>query len=103
MISRTYIEDNPFYPTIFNVAGWNTLFVNGVPKMNAYIGTTAKQGATVIAESEKEDPVLAEWQYGLGKTFAFTADSTGKWTGTGQDGKIGALLANAYFKNATKL
>ncbi|WP_433595930.1 VWA domain-containing protein [Lysinibacillus xylanilyticus] len=81
MISRTYIEDNPFYPAIFNASGWNTLFANGVPKMNAYIGTTAKQGATVIAESEKEDPVLAEWQYGLGKTFAFTSDSTGKWTG----------------------
>nr|WP_206700594.1 VWA domain-containing protein [Lysinibacillus sphaericus] len=81
MISRTYIEDNPFYPSIFNASGWNTLFANGVPKMNAYIGTTAKQGATVIAESEKEDPVLAEWQYGLGKTYAFTSDSTGKWTG----------------------
>ncbi|MFJ6210669.1 VWA domain-containing protein [Lysinibacillus sp. NPDC092081] len=81
MISRTYIEDNPFYPTIYNASGWNTLFTNGVPKMNAYIGTTAKQGATVIAESGKEDPVLAEWQYGLGKTFAFTSDSTGKWTG----------------------
>ncbi|MEQ6354278.1 VWA domain-containing protein [Lysinibacillus sp. M3] len=81
MISRTYIEDNPFYPTIFNASGWNTLFANGVPKMNAYIGTTAKQGATIIAKSEKEDPVLAEWQYGLGKTYAFTSDSTGKWTG----------------------
>lgn len=81
MISRTYIEDNPFYPSIFNASGWNTLFANGVPQMNAYIGTTAKQGATVIAESEKEDPVLAEWQYGLGKTYAFTSDSTGKWTG----------------------
>lgn len=81
MISRTYIEDNPFYPTIYNATGWHTLFANGVPQMNAYIGTTAKQGATVIAESEKEDPVLAQWQYGLGKTFAFTSDSTGKWTG----------------------
>jgi len=81
MISRTYIEDNPFYPAIYQAAGWNSLFANGVPQMNAYIGTTAKQGATVIAESEKEDPVLAQWQYGLGKTFAFTSDSTGKWTG----------------------
>ncbi|KGR88564.1 VWA domain-containing protein [Lysinibacillus boronitolerans] len=81
MISRTYIEDNPFYPAIYNAAGWNSLFANGVPQMNAYIGTTAKQGATVVAESEKEDPVLAQWQYGLGKTFAFTSDSTGKWTG----------------------
>ena len=81
MISRTYIEDNPFYPTIYNAPSWNQLFAGSVPQMNAYIGTTAKQGATVIAESEKEDPVLAQWQYGLGKTFAFTSDSTGKWTG----------------------
>ena len=81
MISRTYIEDNPFYPTIYNAEGWNALFEAGVPQMNAYIGTTAKQTATVIAESEKEDPVLAEWQYGLGRTIAFTSDSTGAWTG----------------------
>lgn len=81
MISRTYIEDNPFYPIIYNADGWNSLFEEGVPQMNAYIGTTAKQTATVIAESEKEDPVLAEWQYGLGRTIAFTSDSTGAWTG----------------------
>ncbi|MBD8028125.1 VWA domain-containing protein [Ureibacillus sp. Re31] len=81
MISKTYIEDNPFYPVIYNAEGWNDLFKNGVPQMNAYIGTTAKQTAMVIAESEKEDPVLAEWQYGLGKTIAFTSDSTGAWTG----------------------
>lgn len=81
MISRTYIEDNPFYPIMYNAPGWNSLFEDGVPQMNAYIGTTAKQTAMVIAESEKEDPVLAEWQYGLGKTIAFTSDSTGVWTG----------------------
>lgn len=81
MVSRTYIEDEPFYPTIYNALGWNDLFAKGVPEMNAYIGTTAKQGAIIIAESKKEDPVLAMWQYGLGKTFAFTSDSTGKWTG----------------------
>ncbi|SOC25653.1 von Willebrand factor type A domain-containing protein [Ureibacillus xyleni] len=81
MISRTYIEDNPFYPTIYNAEGWNALFKEGVPQMNAYIGTTAKQTALVVAESEKEDPVLAEWQYGLGRTIAFTSDSTGAWTG----------------------
>ncbi|KGR78090.1 VWA domain-containing protein [Ureibacillus sinduriensis] len=81
MISRTYIEDNPFYPIIYNAEGWNALFEAGVPQMNAYIGTTAKQTAMVVAESEKEDPVLAEWQYGLGRTIAFTSDSTGAWTG----------------------
>lgn len=81
MISRTYIEDNPFYPTIYGDAAWTSLFVEGVPQMNAYIATTSKQTASVIAESEKEDPVLAEWMYGLGRTIAFTSDSTGEWSG----------------------
>ena len=81
MISRTYIEDNPFYPTVYNADQWNALFEAGVPQMNAYIGTTAKGMAKVIAESEKEDPILAEWQYGLGTTIAFTSDSSGAWAG----------------------
>lgn len=81
MISRTYIEDNPFYPTIFGDAAWTSLFAEGVPQMNAYIATTPKQTASVVVESEKEDPVLAEWMYGLGRTIAFTSDSTGEWSG----------------------
>ena len=35
--------------------------------MNAYIATTLKSTATIIGESHKEDPVLAEWMYGLGE------------------------------------
>ena len=81
MISRTYIEDNPFYPIIYGDAAWTSLFADGVPQMNAYIATTPKQTASIIAESEKEDPVLAEWMYGLGRTIAFTSDSTGEWSG----------------------
>lgn len=81
MISRTYIEDNPFYPTISGDAAWQSLFVDGVPQLNAYIATTAKQTATVVMESTKEDPVVAEWMYGLGRTIAYTSDSTGAWSG----------------------
>ncbi len=81
MISRTYIEDNPFYPTISGDAAWTSLFIEGVPQFNAYIATTAKQTATVIANSTKEDPVIAEWMYGLGRTIAYTSDSTGAWSG----------------------
>lgn len=81
MISRTYIEDNPFYPIIYGDPTWTSLFADGVPQMNAYIATTPKQTASVIAESEKEDPVLVEWMYGLGRTIAFTSDSTGEWSG----------------------
>ncbi|WP_407407762.1 VWA domain-containing protein [Peribacillus sp.] len=81
MASRTYIEDTPFYPSIKDNPEWNGLFKDGVPKMNAYIATTAKQRALQSLISEKEDPVLAEWQYGMGTTAAFTSDISGKWSG----------------------
>ncbi|WP_203246071.1 VWA domain-containing protein [Sporosarcina beigongshangi] len=81
MLTRTYIEDNPFYMTLGNVPEWTSLFQDGVPQINAYIATTAKSTATIVGESHKDDPVIAEWMYGLGRTVAFTSDSTGKWTG----------------------
>ncbi|MFT8319466.1 MAG: VWA domain-containing protein [Bacillus sp. (in: firmicutes)] len=81
MASRTYIEDNPFYPIIQNGYSWTNLFQDGVPRMNAYIATTPKGQAQVPILSEKKDAVLAEWQYGLGKTVAFTSDINGGWNG----------------------
>jgi Ca-activated chloride channel homolog len=81
MATRTYIEDNPFYPVVSANPDWTFLVEAGVPQMNAYIATTPKSRAGVPFLSEKEDPVLAEWQYGLGHTIAFTSDFSGKWSG----------------------
>jgi len=78
--TRTYIEDNPFYPVISS-SKWESLFTEGIPQMNAYIATSPKGTALVEMKSEKNDPILASWRYGLGRTFAFTSDTTGKWTG----------------------
>ena len=79
MMSRTYIVDQPFYPIVYS-SKWDDLFAEGVPQLNAYIATTAKSTATVALESEEGDPVLASWNYGLGKTVAFTSGS-GAWSG----------------------
>lgn len=81
MATRTYIEDNPFYPSLRPFPEWGDFFAGGVPQMNAYIASEAKQGAEVPLLSEKEDPILAEWQYGIGHTIAFTSDISGKWSG----------------------
>lgn len=81
MATRTYIEDNPFYPEIQPYPDWLRLFEAGVPQMNAYIATTPKPRAQIPIISEKEDPILAEWQYGMGYTIAFTSDFSGKWSG----------------------
>ncbi len=81
MAARTYIENKPFYPIIQQGYNWSSLFQDGVPKMNAYIATTPKGQAQIPVLSEKKDPILAQWQYGLGKTMAFTSDLNGSWNG----------------------
>jgi hypothetical protein len=45
------------------------------------VATTPKQTAQVIlAEpSPFHDPILAAWQYGLGRAVAFTSDATARW------------------------
>lgn len=81
LVTRTYIEDNPFFPKLVNGLEWGPYFKEGVPEMNAYIATTPKGRAQQILVSEKDDPVLTRWQYGLGKTVAWTSDLSGEWAG----------------------
>jgi Mg-chelatase subunit ChlD len=47
--------------------------------LGGYDGTTAKQSAQVVLWSHLEDPVLAQWQYGLGRAVAWTSDLKGQW------------------------
>ncbi len=55
---------------------------DGFPELRGYIATSIKDSATaILMDDEKEDPILAEWRYGLGRTMAFTSDVTGEWTG----------------------
>ncbi|MCR5823872.1 MAG: VWA domain-containing protein [Lachnospiraceae bacterium] len=54
---------------------------NGIPDIKAYIATTLKARAIQLFETEDEYPLLSYWQYGLGKTVAWTSDVTGNWSG----------------------
>jgi len=45
------------------------------PNLDGYAVTKAKPGADVILESGQKDPVLAQWQYGLGRVIAWTPDA----------------------------
>ncbi|MBO0994692.1 VWA domain-containing protein [Bacillus sp. SD088] len=81
LTTRTYIEDNPFYPMYTEGNNWGSVFEKGVPVMNAYVATEPKSRAETILMSEKNDPVLTRWQYGLGNTVAWTSDTSGEWAG----------------------
>ena len=49
------------------------------PALAGYQRTYAKPSAQVSLLGRDEDPVLASWRYGLGKSVAFTSDLSGQW------------------------
>ena len=50
-----------------------------LPPLQGYNGTTPKPAATVALLSPEGDPILAHWQYGLGRAVAWTSDLSGRW------------------------
>ncbi|MHC4607693.1 MAG: VWA domain-containing protein [Planctomycetota bacterium] len=50
------------------------------PPLHGYVTTTLKpRGEMILQGLEEEDPLLAKWQYGLGRAVAFTSDAKAKW------------------------
>lgn len=73
-----YVEE-PFYVRYSNdelVAGFDW---QNAPPLLGYNTTTAKPGARVPLWSHQEDPIFAVWQYGVGRSMAFTSDGKAKW------------------------
>ena len=46
-----------------------------LPALDGYAFAEAKPDAQVVLVSDRDDPVLAKWQYGLGRVVAWTADN----------------------------
>ncbi|GIP39645.1 VWA domain-containing protein [Paenibacillus sp. J31TS4] len=80
LISRTYIVDRTFTPIVGQGTDWSAFWAGGVPSLDGYIAVTPKETAEVSLLSPVPDPVLARWQYGSGRTVAWTSDVSGKWS-----------------------
>ncbi|WP_132943258.1 VWA domain-containing protein [Tumebacillus sp. BK434] len=80
LAGKTYIEDNPFTPGIGVSKELAPLFAKGLPQINAHIAVTEKETADVVLANPKGEPVLARWQYGLGRAAAWTSDAKGVWS-----------------------
>lgn len=79
LATRSYIQEEQFFPTITA----NSPIMEGIsesPPLNGYVATSPKQTATTILRGgEYQDPLLSSWQYGLGRSVAFTSDATARW------------------------
>jgi Mg-chelatase subunit ChlD/uncharacterized membrane protein len=78
LASRSYIEEGEFFSKQVS----SSPLLNGIteaPPLYGYVATSPKDAAQTILVSDQDDPILAAWQYGLGKAVAFTSDATGRW------------------------
>ncbi|TVQ33979.1 MAG: hypothetical protein EA376_00920 [Phycisphaeraceae bacterium] len=82
-IRRTLIwEGEPFTPSI---VGGISEPLRGIgpalPPLRGYVVTSERDGlALVTMRGEENDPLLAQWQHGLGRTVAFMSDTGTRWS-----------------------
>jgi uncharacterized membrane protein len=84
LATRSYIIEQEFFPRQTSPSPI-LQGIESVPRLLGYVGTSAKSAAQLILVNpdspnpETPDPILAAWQYGLGKSLAWTSDATGRW------------------------
>src|SRR6185437_7150231 len=78
-VAGQQIVEEPFFPIQTGSSPILRGLETGLPKLLGYNGTTIKSAAQQVLVSSRDDPILAQWQYGLGRAVAWTSDSTGRW------------------------
>ena len=78
LVSGSYVQNRTFTPVITEQSALTDF--EGFPQLSGYLAATEKSLATVSLMSDREDPILAWWQYGAGRVVSFMADSRGAWT-----------------------
>ncbi len=78
--SKSAIDEQPFIPQVIRAT--HTLAdidMESAPFLLGYVMTRPKPTSEVILATEKGDPLLVWWRYGLGMTAAFTSDAKSRW------------------------
>ena len=78
--SKSAIDEQPFVPQVVRAThALADLDMESAPFLLGYVMTRPKPTCEVILATEKGDPLLAWWRYGLGMTAAFTSDAKSRW------------------------
>jgi hypothetical protein len=77
--SKSAINEQPFTPIVVrpSQALANLKFDDAV--LLGYVTTRPKPTCELILSTERGDPLLAWWRYGLGMSVAFTSDAKSRW------------------------
>ena len=79
--SKAAIDEQPFVPQVIRRArALEEIDFDSAPFLLGYVMTRPKPTCELILATEKGDPLLAWWRYGLGMTAAFTSDAKARWS-----------------------
>jgi uncharacterized membrane protein len=78
-VSGQQIVEEAFFPIQTSSSPILRGLEDGLPQLRGYNGTTIKAAAQSVLVTARDDPLLAQWQYGLGRSVAWTSDATGRW------------------------
>ncbi len=77
LATRAYLVEEQFRPVISPASP----LLRGLapPPLGGYVATAPRPSATLHALTPQQDPLLASWQFGLGRAVAFTSDARPRW------------------------
>jgi Ca-activated chloride channel homolog len=79
-VARAAIVEEPFRPSQVGASPiLEGIDVSQMPPLLGYVSTTPKPTSQVLLVSQDVDPILSEWQYGLGHVVAWTSDAKNRW------------------------
>jgi len=81
-IARRGIVEETFTPLLGSPLGAASTLVRDLretPPLHGYNAVTPRDTAQVVLAAPNGDPILAQWQYGLGRSAAWTSDMKGQW------------------------
>ncbi len=78
--SKSTLIEEPYLPQVFRTNQViQSIDWEASPFLFGYVVTEPKATADVPLVTERGDPLLASWQFGLGRAVAFTSDAKSKW------------------------
>ena len=78
--TQNYIVQERFQSIIVNPTPPILEGIDPLPPLYGYVATAEKITAQVFIKSHKDEPILAGWHYGLGKSVAWTSDVKPAWS-----------------------
>jgi len=83
VILKSAIYEEPFKPQVRSSSEVTRgIGAEEYPNLLGYVATSQKARAETPLWTHKGDPLLAHWQFGLGRAVAFTSDARPKWART---------------------